>query len=219
MRRDPTVLAVLGGAALVLPLGLCLVSLFVPVLVPRYFAWGAAPFFIFAGAGLGQLSGARFAALAGGLGAVGFVNLAPYYDYETKPRWDLLAANLAAMAQPGDVVLLNSYYAYSVLSVFAARAGLDNRRVLLTWDAADAAQVAPGHDVWAVYGRTGQAARQPAEDYRRSLAGLGRPVVENSVGRYIVLWRFAEPNGPGPAAVAAPAHMPGGFCMRAEHGP
>ena len=183
----------LACTALALPLGLCLVSLFVPVLVPRYFAWGAAPFFIFVGAGLSRLSGPRFAAAAAGLGAICLVNLTPYYRYETKPRWDLVAAKLAVMAQPGDVVVVDSYYAYSLLSVFAARAGLDDRQVALTWQLPEAAAILPGHNLWAVYGRTGQAAKkQSAEEFLGTLAPLGHPVVEHSVGRYIVLWRLAE---------------------------
>lgn len=219
LRRDPAVLAVLGCAVLVLPLGLCLVSVFVPVLVPRYFAWGAAPFFIFAGVGLGQRSGIQFTVATASLCAAGLVNLAPYYGYETKPRWDLLATKLAAVARPGDVVLLNSYYAYSVLSVFAARAGLDESRVKLTWQLSEAAQTPPGRDVWAVYGRTGQNARQPAGDYQQSLSTLGHAALEKSVGRYIVLWRFAEPNGPDPAAIAPPPHDHSDLSMRDEHQP
>lgn len=201
LRRDPTVLAVLGCAALALPLGLSIVSLFVPVMVPRYFAWSAAPFFIIAGAGLGQLPLLRFAAVAAALVAMCVVNLTPYYDYETKPRWDLLATQLAAAAQPGDVVLLDNYYSYSVLSVFAARAGLDDHRVTLTWSLPEAIRLAPGHDLWAVYGRTGQAAKkQTPEEYRSTLAVLGQPVVENSVGRYIIIWQFAEPKAVTQAA-------------------
>jgi hypothetical protein len=65
----------------------------------------------------------------------------------------------------------------------------------LTWSMLEAAKLAPGHTVWAVYGRTGQAAKkQSLEDYRQTLAPLGRPASENSVGRYIVLWRFSRPN-------------------------
>jgi mannosyltransferase len=206
LRRDPTALAVLGCAAFVLPLGLLLLSLVVPVLVPRYFAWSAAPFFILAGAGLGQLTFPRFAAAAAMLGAACLVNLIPYYAYETKPRWDLVAARLAAAAQPGDVVLLDSYYSYSVLAVFAARAGLDDHRVTLTWNLPEAARLAPGHDLWAVYGRTGQAVKkQSPEDYRRSLAALGDPIVENSVGRYIILWQFREPKA---VTQTAPSQAP-----------
>lgn len=204
LRHDPTLLTILGCSALVLPIGLCLVSLFVSVLVPRYFIWGAAPFFVLAGEGLAPISANYFAAAATGLAATGLFNLLPYYSYETKPRWDLVASKLAAMTRPGDVVLVDNYYAYTVLSVFAKRALLDQRTVRVTWQLPDALQIAPGHDVWAVYGRTGQTARKPAETYRELLSALGHPVIEKSVGRYIVLWRFAEPSGPEPAALAAP---------------
>ncbi len=211
LRRAPTVLAVLGAAALVLPLGLCAISLFVPVLVPRYFAWSAAPFFVFAGAGLSFLSGARFTALATAMAAICLVNLAPYYGYETKPRWDLVATRLAAVTHPGDVVLVNSYYAFSVLTVFAARAGLDQHRVKLTWLLPEAAKVAPGNAVWAVYGRSGQATKHSSEDYRRSLSlALGGPVAVNAIGRYIVLWRFRAPKRPDPATTA------GAYCRLEE---
>lgn len=219
LRREPTLLAVLGCAALVLPLGLGLVSLFVPMLVPRYFAWGAGPFFVFAGAGLSQLSVRRFAFASAILGAAGLTNLVPYYGYETKPRWDLVAKRLAAKARPGDVVLVNSYYAYSILSVFAAQAGLDEHRVKLTWELPQAEQIPPGRDVWAIFGRTGQAARQSAGDYERSLASLGHPTLERSVGRYIVLWRFAEPNGPDPAALGVPPHNRDDLSMGGDHSP
>jgi hypothetical protein len=217
LRRQPSVLTVLGLAAFLLPLGLLLLSLYVPVLVPRYFAWGAGPFFVLAGAGLGRLSGSRFAALAGLFGAACFVNILPYYSFETKPRWDLLAARLATKARPGDVVVVNDYYAYYVFSVFAARTGLADRQVRLTWQLseaarlaaahsfeerswvaaiqgfAEAARLAAGHDLWVIYGRSGQEVMEPAEDYRRSLAGSARPVAEFSVGRHIVGWQYHEP--------------------------
>lgn len=204
LRRDPTLLVVLGCSALVLPIGLCVVSVFVPVLVPRYLIWGAAPFFVLVGEGLAWLSASHFPAATASLGATGLLSLLPYYSYETKPRWDLVATKLAAMTRPGDMVLLDSYYAYSVLSVFARQAHLDQRAVRLTWQLPDALQIAPGRDVWAVYGRTGQVTKQPAENYRQSLSPLGYPASEESVGRYIVVWRFAQPNGPEPAALAAP---------------
>jgi mannosyltransferase len=202
LRREPTILTVLGAAAFLLPLGLLLLSLAVPVLVPRYFAWGAGPFFILAGAGLGQLPASRFAALAGLLAGLCFLNLVPYYDYETKPRWDQLATRVARKAQPGDVVLVNDYYSYYVFSIFAARSGLRERRVKLTWRLPEALRLAAGHNLWAVYGRAGQEAMRPLESYRRSLAALGRPANEFSVGRYIVAWRYREPEETEPAAQA-----------------
>jgi hypothetical protein len=215
------VLMVLGLAAFLLPLGLLLLSLRVPLLVPRYFAWGAGPFFVLVGAGLGRLPATRFAALASIFGMACFVNIVPYYSYETKPRWDLLAARLATKARPGDVVLVNDYYAYYVFSVFAARADLARRQVKVTWQLpeaarqagagdknkswiaatqgfAEAARLAAGHDLWVIYGRSGQEVMAPAEVYRRSLAGSTRPVAEFSVGRHIVAWRYREPGAPAP---------------------
>lgn len=102
-------------------------------------------------------------------------------------------------------MLVNSYYSYSVLSVFAARAGLDDRHIKLIWLPPEASKIAAGYDVWAVYGRSGQATRRSPEEFRRSLAAaLGAPLTVNAVGRYIVLWRFKKP--PEPIAPAA------GFC-------
>jgi mannosyltransferase len=194
LRRDPAVLVTLGLAAFLLPAGLLLLSVRVPVLVPRYFAWGAGPFLVLAGAGLGQFSGIRFAATASMLGVAGLVNLAPYYHYETKPRWDLLAARMATKARPGDVVLVNNYYSYYVFSAFAVRNGLADRGIKLAWKLPEAVRLASGHDLWVVYGRAGQARMRPLESYRASLTGLGRAAAEFSVGRYIVAWRYRQPS-------------------------
>jgi mannosyltransferase len=213
LRRDPPVLAVLGAAALVLPLGLLAISWIVPLLVPRYFAWSAGPFFIFAGVGLSLLTQVRFAAAASALAVLGLVNLIPYYNYETKPRWDLVAKKLAALAHPGDVVLADSYYAYSVLNVFAARKSFDKLQINLTWLLPEAVKVAPGHNVWVVWGRTGQTKKKSPEDYRHSLIALGNPVGVNAIGRYIVMWRYPAPEP------AKPAVEPGGYCRWEEkHG-
>lgn len=211
LRRERAVLAVVGAAAFAVPLGMLLLSRVVPVLVPRYFAWSAAPFFVLAGAGLGEFTGLRFAVPAAALAAACAVNLAPYYHYETKPRWDRLAARLADRAKPGDVVLVNRGYSYYVFSIFAKRADLAGRGVRIARHLAEAERLAPGHNVWAVYGRTGQGPMSPLEAYLRSLAPLGRPAAEYSIGRYIVLWRFAEPGEAESAAArsngaAAEAH-------------
>ncbi|MGH7048150.1 MAG: glycosyltransferase family 39 protein [Stellaceae bacterium] len=217
LRRAPAMLVVLGSAALLLPISLLAVSLFVPVLVSRYFAWSAAPFFILVGAGMGMLGGRRFAVAAVPLTAACLINLYPYYGDETKPRWDLLATRLAAAAQPGDVVLVDSYYSYSVLSVFAARDGLTDHGVSVTWDPAKAFEQVPGHDLWAVYGRAGQASKkQSSAHYRQTLAPLGQPIAQHRVGRYIEVWRFHEPSGAEPVAAAPPQH-PQGLAADSPH--
>jgi hypothetical protein len=197
LRHAAATLPVIGAVALALPLGMLLLSEAVPMLVPRYFAWSAAAFFILAGAGLGQLSARHFALPAAALALACVANLAPYYRYETKPRWDLLASALAAEAQPGDVVLLDNFYSYYVLQAFASRSGLATRGLTVTWHRDGAADLATGHNVWAVYGRTGQGALRPPEDYLRSLATEFSPIAEEAIGRYIVLWRM-QPRGPAP---------------------
>ena len=102
-----------------------------------------------------------------------------------------------ARCGPGDVVLLDSYYSYIVLTTFANRAGLDNQRIYFTLDPVEAAQTVSGHDLWAVSGRTGQSTTNPSPDeFRRRLMTIGQPLFENAVGRYIVVWRLRAPNKP-----------------------
>jgi mannosyltransferase len=189
LRHSLTVAAVLGSATVILPVSLALVSIFVPVLVPRYFVWGAGPFFILAGLGFGQIPKPGYAVAAAALGTACLINLAPYYSYETKPRWDLVAKQLAADARPGDVVLVNSYYAYWTLAAFAPEAGLDESRITLTWEVSKT--VAPlGSTLWTVYGRTGPAVAETVEEVQASLAPLGLPPPAEAIGRYITLWRY-----------------------------
>lgn len=205
LRREPAVLAVVAGAGLLMPSLLLLASFYKPLLVPRYFGWSAAPFFVLAGAGLPRLSPVRFAGAATALAIACFINLLPYYHDETKPRWDLAAATLAGAAHDGDVVLLNGWYAHFVMTAFAERSALANRNLVLTWDPADAAaRLQPHHDLWVILGRAGQTALPTADDYVDSLSALGRPIEERHIGRYIVLWHFA------PAAVAAGCGGPSG---------
>jgi mannosyltransferase len=203
LRREPAVLAVIAGAAVVLPSLVLLAALYKPLLVPRYFGWSAAPFFILAGAGLGRLPAGRFAAGATALVTACLINLLPYYQAETKPRWDLAATTLAAEAHNGDVVLLNGWYAHYVMTAFAERSALADLNLTLTWNPADAAaRLLPHHDLWVVLGRAGQIAPPASDDYVDSLSALGRPIEERQIGRYITLWRFA------PAAVAAECPAP-----------
>lgn len=193
LRQKPVMLAVIGCSAIVLPVSLLLVSLATPVLIPRYFAWSAAPFFILAGAGLGQVATKRFAAGLAVFAALSLVNLMPYYHTETKPRWDIAGEAIADEAQPGDVVLANDWNSYFVLTTLGTQSGLKDRHLALTWKPADAAKLYPGHDLWVVYGRTGQGAMISPTDYTNSLAQLGQPASEQHIGNYIVLWRFNTP--------------------------
>jgi uncharacterized membrane protein len=204
LRRVPHALIVIGCAACVLPLLLLLVSRVTPVLVPRYFAWSAAPFFILAGAGIARLTTWRYAAALATFVLVGLINLEPYYHAETKPRWDLATARLATETQPGDVVLFNSWDAYYVATAaFAKPSGLDQQNLALTWKPNDAARFEPGHALWVVFGRAGQGKMERPADYVTLLSRLGRPASEERIGRYITIWRFAAPDAVANAATPA----------------
>lgn len=205
LRRAPHALIVIGCAACALPLLLLLVSRVTPVLVPRYFAWSAAPFFVLVGAGIPNLTRRRYAVVIATFVIAAIINLEPYYTAETKPRWDLAAARLAAETQPGDVVLFNSWDAYYVATAGAAEQGLDRRGLTMVWKIADAARFEPGHALWVVFGRTGQGTMQRPEDYAALLAPLGRATAGEQVGRYIRIWRFAVPDAMASACIGSNA--------------
>jgi uncharacterized membrane protein len=195
LRAKPPALIVIGCAACVLPLLLLLVSRVTPVLVPRYFAWSAAPFFILAGAGIARLTSWRYAGALAAFVLVALINLEPYYHAETKPRWDLAASRLAGETQQGDVVLFNSWDAYYVATTaFGKQSGLDRQNLAMTWKPKQAARFAPGHALWVVFGRAGQGNMERPADYVTLLAQLGRPASEEKIGRYITIWRFAAPD-------------------------
>jgi hypothetical protein len=202
LRAKPHALIVIGCAACVLPLLLLLVSRVTPVLVPRYFAWSAAPFFILAGAGIARLTSWRYVGALAVFVIVALINLEPYYHAETKPRWDLAAARLTQETQPGDVVLFNSWDAYYVASTVGKQNGLDQQNLAMTWKPADAARFEPGHALWVVFGRAGQGNMERPADYVTLLSQLGRPASEEKIGRYITIWRFAAPDAVANAAAA-----------------
>jgi mannosyltransferase len=204
LKAKPPALIVIGCAACVLPLLLLLVSRVTPVLVPRYFAWSAAPFFILAGAGIARLRSWRYAGALAAFVLVALINLEPYYHAETKPRWDLATARLAGETQPGDVVLFNSWDAYYIATAaFAKQTGLDQQNLALTWKPAVAARFEPGHALWVVFGRAGQGKMERPADYVALLSRLGRPASEEEIGRYITIWRFAAPDAVANAADAS----------------
>ncbi|HEX3972329.1 MAG TPA: glycosyltransferase family 39 protein [Stellaceae bacterium] len=200
LRQKPSALIVIGCAACVLPLLLLLVSRVTPVLVPRYFAWSAAPFFILAGAGIARLTSWRYAGALAAFVLVALINLEPYYHAETKPRWDLADARLSSETRPGDVVLFNSWDAYYVASSLGKQSGLDPEKLAMTWKPKDAARFEPGHALWVVFGRAGQGKMERPADYVTLLSQLGRPASEEQIGRYITIWRFAAPDAMANAA-------------------
>ena len=100
----------------------------------------------------------RFAPVAAALGAACLINLAPYYGYETKPRWDLVAERPRRF-RPGPAT---SSCSTAIIRVWCCRflrpeRVLTSIGIILTWRMPEAIKLASGH----IFGR--------------SMAGSGRP--------------------------------------------
>ncbi len=193
LRRRPALLVVLGISFVLLPLLFTVISIWRPILLPRYILWSAAPFAILAGIGASALLDYCAPRLRVSLVAAAalllLTNMAPYYQAETKPRWDIAAKLLAQDVQPGDVVYLYDTGALPILRTYLP-AG--TQAVVLNDSAGDlnhALQAeAEGKRVWAVYGHAGQSGepKAMASFYAKNRA-LGTPAAVQMAGSRIVI--------------------------------
>ena len=196
MRRRPAVLALVGFSFLVLPAVLTIVSVWRPVLLPRYILWSAAPFAILAGIGasfaINRLPPLGRTTACAGIALLLLINLLPYYSAETKPRWDIAARILAGDVAPGDVVFLNDQYAAPELQMYLSK---QDAAAVLHNSVTDMqhAQLAKmqGKRVWAVYGIAGQSTTGDAwPDFYATMAPLGTPEQVQMAGKRIYITRF-----------------------------
>ena len=185
-RADALVLLIIW---LGLPAALGVVSLVHPVLLPRYLLWSAPPFFVLAGLGIETLPPpARLAALPAAA-AMLLLNLAPYYHAETKPRWDLAAAHLAARATAGDVILVSDGAAWAMLGHYdLALAPLVTQRRTRA-----AAALAEGRPVFAIYGPAGQGVQPSPAAFAAMAARLGPLSPPERAGTEIVIRQISPP--------------------------
>ena len=118
-------------------------------------------------------------------------NLRPYYHDETKPRWDLAAADLHADLQPGDLLLVDDPGAVHMMNLYLRRQGAHLPKTAWTRNVQQAAAaLAAGHRVWAIQGRVGQADHENQEQFLAQHR-LARPAQRASrIGLDIVLLRF-----------------------------
>ncbi len=198
LRRRPALLATLLLASALLPAMLAVISLWRPVLLPRYILWSGAPFAILAGIGGAMIFSLLPRRIATGALAAGaallLVNLIPYYSAETKPRWDIAARMLSQDVAPGDVLLLDDLGALPVLKVYLppgteAVVLRDSDGNLAHAEQAEAA----GKRVWAIFGHAGQSSAVTAEErdaYDAKLAPLGTPRQVQTAGNRIVITLF-----------------------------
>ncbi len=193
LRRRPAILAVLGISVLFLPLLLTIISLWQPILLPRYILWSAAPFAILVGIGAAALMDgltrpAQYLAVAA-TAALLLANMLPYYHAETKPRWDIAAKLLAQDVQPGDIVYLHDFYAGKLLETYLPA---DKKPLVLNDQDASldraVASIAQGKRVWGVYGLAGQgSSKAEKDDFLSDQQRLGAPQFIQKAGDRITI--------------------------------
>jgi len=179
----------------VLPLMFLLVSLVKPMLLPRYILWSAAPFFVLAGLGATALPRRGVPVLITALLALGAINLAPVYQAETKPRWDLAAATLASQVRPGDTVFTGDEYAPEMLKILQPRDGMPIETTALVTPRLDLALARwkQGGRVWAVKGRSGLGENEELDAFESRIAVLGSPSVQIAQGEEITILLYPAP--------------------------
>jgi len=196
LRRRPGPLAVLSFSLLILPVATIVISIWKPLLLPRYILWSAAPFAILAGIGgsfaMKALPRRGKGLVFAGIAVLLLVNLLPYYSAETKPRWDIAAHILASEVAPGDVVYLNDKGALPILRMYLPPAA--QTVVLRDSDGdlqhAEQAEM-QGRRVWAVFGHAGQSAsKREWPQFYQHIAPLGMPAQIQMAGNRIYITLF-----------------------------
>jgi mannosyltransferase len=185
---------------IVLPLLILGISLFKSMLLPRYVLWSAAPFFVLAGLGAAALPRRALPVTVTALFLMGAVNLGPVYRVETKPRWDMAAATLAANVRPGDTVFTADPNAPTMLTVLQPKNGTPieaNALVTTQFDQA-IARWKQGGRIWAVNGRSALGEREELAAFKTRMAALGTPAVEIPQGKEITILMFPAPEDPVP---------------------
>lgn len=191
LKADPRSLTVVGLAFLAMPVAISVMSAFQPMLVPRYLIWSTGPFFVLAGIGAARLPTRFFPLIALAFAGGGALNLAPYYNTETKPRWDRAVAFLVDNSRPQDVIVAQNQSVKYVLASYAERFRLDSRIPVHASNSDDAAQRAEeGERAWIVYGRYGQGKHESEGRFRQKWSTFGIPAEEVRFGSHILILRF-----------------------------
>ncbi len=194
--RPRTLLGVLVVAAIAPPLIIFVISFFKPLWMPRYLIWSAIPFFVFVGLGVNFLPLRWRSSAAAGVILLAGLNLAPYYQVETKPRWDLAGPDLRQVMMPGDIILVPDQGPVDMMNFFLARQGDAIPPALWTTDVFAAARhVQEGGRVWAVFGRVGQNDRTSDKNFAKVIEPLGAPVGEIQDGDLIWFRLYAPTPG------------------------
>jgi hypothetical protein len=194
LRSQPCQLAIIGLAFVAMPITVLAISIFQPVLVPRYLLWSTGPFFVMAGIGAAALPKRLSPAVAVAVMVGGAVSLWPYYSAETKPRWDQAARYLLRNVRPQDRIVAEYPSVEFVLDTYAEPTHLPSKFTALAWKAhRSPLLVADGERTWVIYGSAGQSTQEPEEEFRRKWAVLGTPADQIRFGTHILILRFDKP--------------------------
>ncbi len=175
LRRQPGLRAIIGLAFVAMPIVVLAISIFQPVLVPRYLLWSTGPFFVMAGIGAAALPRRLSPAVAAAVMFGGVVSLWPYYSVETKPRWDQAAPYLLRNVRPQDRIVAEYPSVEFVLDT-DAEPSLASNFTTIAWKAhRSPLLVADGERTWVIYGSVGQSTQESEEEFRRKWAVLGNP--------------------------------------------
>jgi mannosyltransferase len=180
---------------MVLPLLVLSISLFKSMLLPRYVMWSAVPFFVLVGLGIAALPRRALPVTITALFLMGAVNLGPVYRVETKPRWDMAAATLAANVRPGDTVFTADPNAPTMLAVLQPKNGtpIEANAVVTSQLDQAVARWKQGGRIWAVNGRSALGQREELADFKNRMAAMGSPAVEIPQGKEITILMFPAP--------------------------
>ena len=157
LSRRPAIAAILLTAAVTMPVVVAIVSIFHPIILPRYLLWSTGPYFILVGLGVGKLPRLLRLPMTIALTFGAVVSLMPYYGTETKPRWDQVAAYLQQHVQSRDGLITNEGLSRVVLKAYMTRDGGPQPNIL-RYETLDeiTRRFKDGHAVWVIYGRAGQ---------------------------------------------------------------
>jgi mannosyltransferase len=199
LKAQPNLLSIIGLAFAAMPITILFLSIFQPLLVPRYLLWSEGPYFVMAGIGAAALPVRLSPAIAATVAAAGLITLWPYYTAETKSRWDQAAAYLASNARPQDVIVTEFTSTETMIRFYGQPFHFQTKFDVLAWRAhRSPLQVADAEHRWIVYGPVGQSALESEQEFRTKWSALGAPSLQARFGTHILILRFDRMSPPSP---------------------
>ncbi len=175
----------------VLPIGLAVVSLWSSLWMPRYLLWSGPVWFLLAGLGAARLRRPAGLLALVLIGALGLLNLGPYYKAETRPLWNVAATTLRGALAPNDLIMTDDPGTIAMMNVTLAKTG--QAFSLSDWtddpELAIAAHNA-GRRIWVLHGTVGQNDHYDLGALLDRVNALGAPSVRRAIGLDITLLLF-----------------------------